>query len=338
MSESAINIQRINNKANSSVVREYDYEITFVIVSWNVVDMLTKCIESIITNRDGLSTQIIVVDNASTDKTVSKIRSLFPSIELVDNSKNHGFAKANNQGFKIARGRFIFILNPDAVLLPEALRILYDTLVKFDDIGVVGPKIFYPDLMVQNTCARRFPTLTSAFLCNALKLHRIPLTKCLIEQKVRYPYDYDKEQAVEAISGAAMLVREEVIDELAGFGESYLHGGEDYDLCRRVWEFGKRVYYNPKAQVIHKRWQSGRQASLRVYVNNVLSQQEYFRMNYGKVYAVCFRLIVSLIEVPVSIVIAVVKYTIRKNSLSELRKRLQIAVAVLPWKPVRIDN
>ncbi len=310
-------------------------DVTVVIVSWNVAEFLVDCIESIASSSLGLPPEVIVVDNASSDDTLQVIRQRFPWVRLIANRENVGFARANNQGFALARGRFVLILNPDTVLSKRALSTMVRVLKERPEVGMVGPRLVLPDGKIQPTCARRFTTLGQALFCEAMRLHKLPMVGPWFFSRYYSPYSYRLTQEVEAISGAAMLVRRDVLGTLGGFAESFAHCGEDVDLCFRLREAGHSIVYAADCVVYHLAEKSSQQAPVRAAVDSALSVQEYFRRRCGSGAAVAYRVIVQSVQIPVTLVVGVAKFLLGRESSREFRDRLALSKAIWLWRPIR---
>ncbi len=251
-------------------------DVSFIIVSWNVRDLLRQCLRSVrqqnteyrIQTEDRgakkvqadvgeLSSEIWVVDNASADGTLAMLRDEFPDVRVIANSENAGFSRGNNQALAQAQGRYLFLLNPDTELCPGALCALVDYMDAHPDVGVVGPRLFYGDRSPQSS-RRRFPTLATAF-CESTKLQQwFPRNRLLTHYYMLDTPD-DAEQAVDWLNGSALLVRREVYEQLGGFDEAFFMYSEELDWCYRIKRAGWRIVYLPAAQVIHYEAQSSEQ-------------------------------------------------------------------------------
>ena len=142
-------------------------DLSVCIVSWNVWDELRACLESLYPGENRASFEVIVVDNSSTDATVSQLPQRFPQVKLLANDSNRGFAAASNQAISAGRGRYYFLLNPDTVVPPGGLDELVSFAAAHPQAGVIGPKLLYPDGRLQYSC-RRFPTPVAAIFRHTL--------------------------------------------------------------------------------------------------------------------------------------------------------------------------
>lgn len=310
----------------SSSCSDAGIDVSVVIVSWNVRELLRGCIESVL-SAWGPSVEVIVIDNASADRSAEMVGAGFPQVDLVASATNLGFSRANNIGLARARGTYVFFLNPDTLLRRDTLERLVGSLESDRQFDMVGPCLVSPDGAVQPQC--RVPTMRLT-LFHALYLHRVPFVKQLIDR--RSDADSSDARDVEAISGAAMLARRQVINELRGFDDSFLYTCEDIDLCVRLRSRGSRILYLPKAEVIHFVGQSSAQASVRAGTMSVLSTGQYFERSRGQFGALTFRLIVQVLQMPLLIAVGLAKAMLRKGQPNELRDRLRFATAVWRWR------
>jgi N-acetylglucosaminyl-diphospho-decaprenol L-rhamnosyltransferase len=228
--------------------------------------------------RQDLAVEVLVVDNGSTDGSVEMVRQRFPADELIANASNRGYAAANNQGVERARGRYLFLLNSDAEVEVAALR----TLVAYADdhpkAGVIGPKLLNPDGTLQPS-GGRFPTPAST-VASLLGLNRLT-------GRPRYGTgrDYSVPAEVDEVSGAAMLIRREVIEQVGGLDEGFAWGYEDVDYCLRARRAGWRVHYVPDARVMHHWGGTQRLAPAPITLKAIAGRRRYFEKHYGRLTA-----------------------------------------------------
>jgi GT2 family glycosyltransferase len=312
-----------------------DVTLSIVIVSWNVAGLLEQCIESIIKHSTGIPLEIIVVDNASDDRTREMLREQFPAVKVIANEKNEGFARANNQALKRIAGRFVLILNPDTILVDRSLDRMIQFMDSHPEVGMAGPCVAYPNGEIQKTCARLIPNLAGVLFHDIFHLWKLPFVGKRFAQRVYYPYDYSITQEVDAISGAAMMVRREIVETVGGFGESFIHYGEDLDWCFRIKRAGWQIHYVSDASVVHFSSQSSRQVPVRTAVNGVLSMQEYFSRCFGPAHGGLYRFLACAIEVPLMVMMGCTKVLLRRESGREFRQRLVVAKAVWLWRELK---
>lgn len=216
-------------------------DLSVVIVSWNVRDLLNKCLKTLFQHNTGNNYEVFVVDNASKDKSAEMVASEFPNVKLIASSENLGFAKGNNVAIKQASGRYILLLNPDT----EFVEPMFDKMLAFfkehPDADIVGCKLLNPDKTLQPS-VRSFPTLYSS-LVQLLKLHHIFPQQKILKKYLRLDMDYAKTQVVDQVMGAFLMYKK----ELGLLDEHYFLWLEEVDLCKRA----KKVYYTPLTSIIH---------------------------------------------------------------------------------------
>ena len=196
--------------------------------------------------------------------------SRFPQVQLIENSSNVGFARANNLGAARAKGGYLLFLNPDALVFGKAIEQAVCHLDRLDDAGVVGCKLLNADLSVQTSAILRFPTiLNQVFAVEFLRL-RFPRLG-LWGTAPLFSYT-EQPQEVEAISGACMFVKRKAFEAAGGFDTHYFMYSEDVDLCRTIWKQGYKVYYTGDAEVVHHGGKSTVHSKIRNF--NILMMKE----------------------------------------------------------------
>jgi N-acetylglucosaminyl-diphospho-decaprenol L-rhamnosyltransferase len=215
-------------------------ELSIIITNYDGKDFLKACLSSIKENLHSSDVETIVIDNFSSDGSPEFVRENFPGVKLIRNHQNLGYAKANNQGIKEARGEFILLLNPDTVILPQAMDILRDEM-RFDPtVGAVGPALLSGEDRFQVSFGRKI----SFF-------HEL-LQKSLLNQYFRRKLKKMREKReVGWLSGACILTRRSVLEEAGLFDEDFFLFFEDIDLCRRIKENGWKLIFIPQAKIIH---------------------------------------------------------------------------------------
>lgn len=261
-------------------------DVSVVIVSWNVCELLRACLQAIVRGRKMLDLEIIVVDSGSTDASAAMVRQAFPWVKLVTCDENVGFPKGNNLGITRASGRHILLLNPDTEVQAGALSTMADYLEKHPDVGVVGPQLLNPDGSVQSS-RRRFPTLATAFLESTWLQDIAP--KAVLHRYYALDLPDGEPAEVDWLTGACLMVRRQVVDEVGGLDEAYFMYSEELDWCRRIKAAGWRVVYVPAAQVLHHVGKSSEQAVTARHVNFQRAKLRYFRKYHGRPAAAALR-------------------------------------------------
>jgi N-acetylglucosaminyl-diphospho-decaprenol L-rhamnosyltransferase len=262
-------------------------DLSVVIVNWNVRDLLQRCVESVLSSKRSITTEIIVVDNASVDGSVEMLRAEFPQTVLIANPENRGFPAANNQGIAAAQGRYVLLLNPDTEVLADALDALVQYMDAHPDVGLVGPQLLHPDGQVQSS-RRRYPTLATLFFESTWLESLAP--RALLRRYYVLDQPDNAVLDVDWITGAAMLARREVIQQVGGMDERFFMYSEELDWCRRIKAAGWRVVYHPEARVIHYEGKSSEQAMPARHVNFQRSKIRYARKYHGPRLAAALRL------------------------------------------------
>lgn len=227
-------------------------DISVIVVSYNTCNILERCLHAAIDALHGFAYELVVVDNASNDGSQAMVKEKFPGCHLITNLMNQGFARACNQGIQCSQGSIILLLNSDAFLNPDAIQKMIPAIQSLPMAGILGPALVYPDGRVQRDHGP-LPTLFTE-VCSLLGLDkpslRIPLNKQVKQTGV--------------VSGACMLVKRVLLDQIGLFDESYFFFSEEIDLCRRANQGGWVVYYLPAAEVIHMEGASSGRSAYRI--------------------------------------------------------------------------
>ena len=238
-----------------------ELDLSIIIVNYNVKEFLQNLIHSIHKAAQNLQYEIIIIDNASSDGSVEFISEKFPGIQLIANSQNLGFGRANNQGLKIAKGKYFLLINPDSIVSEDTFIKMISFFESHPSVGLAGCKILNPDGTLQLACRRSFPGPWTSF-CKVTGLSSLfPHSSLFARYNLTYK-DENKSYEVDAISGSFMMVKREVYEKIGGFDEDFFMYGEDLDLCYRIQKAGYKVFYMHETQVIHYKGESTRRSSL----------------------------------------------------------------------------
>jgi GT2 family glycosyltransferase len=224
-------------------------DVSVIVVSWNTRDYLRECLDSIRRVSTALMVEVVVVDNGSGDGSPSMVAEVFPEITLIRNTQNRGFAAANNQGISVAKGRYVLLLNSDAVLLPGALETVVIVADENPQAGMVGCRVLNGDLSLQVSCMR-FPDFRG-LMTAALFLPRLfPRNRWLGYEDLTW-WDHATEREVEVLKGCFILVRMAAIRDVGGFDENFWLYAEETDWCYRIKQAGWQVRFTNRAKIIH---------------------------------------------------------------------------------------
>jgi len=246
--------------------------VSVVIVNWNTKDLLKGCLDSIPDGAGGLHFEIVVVDNASDDGSAEFVEKNYAKVSLIKNVVNRGFAYACNQGADIARGKYIFLLNPDTILEKDTIRKMVEFLDSTEWVGVVGPQLIGRDGKIQNS-VRRFPRLWDMLIRDTILKRILFFGK---KGRITRTLSKDLPSSVDQVSGAAMLLRRDIWRDINGMDQRFFMFYEEVDLCKRLVDFGFKILYLPTARIIHLGGGSRRQDRSAVQLYSVRSMFQYF--------------------------------------------------------------
>jgi len=236
-------------------------DLSIIIVNYNVRPFLENAIISVKKAVEGISAEVIVVDNASDDGSVEMVRQKFPKLDLVAEQHNLGFAAANNVALRRCRGKYILLLNPDTVVQEDTFRVMIRFLDDHPEVGLAGCKILNPDGTLQLACRRSFPTPWIAFTKITGLSNLFPRSRVFGKYNLAY-LDPDQSYEVDAVSGSFMFLRRKILDEVGFLDEQFFMYGEDLDLCFRIKKAGWKIYYVHETQIIHYKGESVRRSDL----------------------------------------------------------------------------
>lgn len=224
-------------------------DLSIIIVSWNVKDLLRKCLESIYRETKNLKFEVFVVDNHSKDNTAEMVKQEFPKVNLIANQENVGFASACNQAIQEAKGDFVLLLNPDTEIIENALEKMVSFMKNHPKAGIAGCQVLNPDKTIQLS-VRNFPTFSAMSLL-MLKLHHLFQNLTALRKYLAKDFDSTKTQEVDQVMGAFFLIKYEVLKKIGLLDKNFYIWFEEVDYCKRVKNQGWKIYYTPEAKIIH---------------------------------------------------------------------------------------
>ncbi len=254
-------------------------DLSVIILNWNACEWLERSVGSALAQDTGpYAFEVVFVDNASTDGSVEFVRSRFPGARVMAMDRNLGFAGGNNGAIRESEGRYVLLLNPDTETHPGAFRALLDFMDAHPQCGIAGPKLLNPDGSLQYSC-RHFPTLEAGLFRNT------PLGKLFPGNRATKDYlmkdvPHDRAMPVDWVSGAAMLIRREVLDQVGLLDEGYFMYVEDVDLCYRARHAGWEVWYEPAGVITHAIGKSSDKRPLPMIAAFHRSMFRFFRKHY----------------------------------------------------------
>lgn len=236
-------------------------KLSVLIVNYNVRAFLENTLATVAKAVAGIESEIIVIDNASSDGSVEMLRGKFPSVKVIANEKNVGFAAANNIGMRIATGEYFLLLNPDTIVQEDTVGVMLDFFKDHPEAGLAGCKILNPDGSLQLACRRSFPTPWVAFTKIFGLSSLFPRSPLFGRYNLTY-LDPDRMHEVDAVSGSFMFLRRGAFEQVGGLDEQFFLYGEDLDWCYRVKKSGWKIFYVPATQIIHYKGQSIRRSEI----------------------------------------------------------------------------
>jgi GT2 family glycosyltransferase len=227
-----------------------------------------------------------VVDNNSGDDSVAMVEENFPKVKLIKNEKNCGFAKANNMAMSRIRSNYILLLNPDTVICDNAIEKTVHFMDGNPEVGITGCRVLNKDGTLQLACRRSIPTPSIAFLRLTGLSRLFPNSKTMARYNLTY-LDIDKPHEVDAVSGAFLMIRGEVVDKIGMLDERFFMYGEELDWCFRTKKDKWKVMYYPEAEIIHYKGEcsksNSRKAAFEFYRSMYLFHRKHFADNYNPI-------------------------------------------------------
>ena len=272
-----------------SIKRIPDLDLSIVIVNYNVEYFLEQCLNSVIKASQQLKTEIIVVDNNSSDGSIEMLKHKFQGVHLIENKDNVGFSRANNQGIKLSQGKYVLLLNPDTVIEEQTLTKMVSRMDKDDTIGGLGVRMVDGKGNFLPESKRGLPTPIVAFY----KIFGLSSLFKKSKKFGRYHLSYlneFEENEIEILSGAFMCMRKKVLDEIGLLDEYFFMYGEDIDLSYRIIKAGYKNLYFPDTTIIHYKGESTKKSSVNYvfvfYRAMIIFAKKHFRGNNAFLFSV----------------------------------------------------
>ncbi|MEO8512391.1 MAG: glycosyltransferase family 2 protein [Ignavibacteria bacterium] len=255
-------------------------DISVIIVTWNSEEELTACVNSVITASKGLDAELIIIDNNSSDNSFNIAGKInYQKLHTLRNPENLGYTKAVNQGIRLAKGKYVLLLNPDTIVDEKSVKVMYDFLEKGMGYGACAPLMKNPDGTTQYS-VRNFPTYWHMFTEFSLLAYIFPKTKLFGGWKAKY-MDYSKEQDIEQPMAAAFLIRRSLLADIGNMDERFSMFFNDVDLCKKIYDSGFKIRLTPSSIVTHEHGSSikkDRARMIRVWNEDC---GKYFEKHFG---------------------------------------------------------
>ena len=294
---------------------------------------MVQSLRSLFAYNPTLTLDVCVVDNHSSDDSTMFIQREFSQVNLIENNENVGFARANNQGIRQARGQYVLLINPDTLWTDDSLQQMVDYMNNHPNIGVLGPKLLNADAQsIQYWGARRLPRPLDTFF-EYSKLSSVFPRSRLFGRLLMGDWDHMDSREVQCLSGACLLIRRETLKEVGLFDEGYPLYAEDTDWCHRVHLTDWKMYYFAEARLIHIGQQSSLQNRGAATINAVRGVYRYHRKFHGVGAALVLWLLVwitSIAKIFGWTAVFLAKAGYRKLALKQIRSYWRICCLPLP--------
>ncbi|MBP6964327.1 MAG: glycosyltransferase family 2 protein [Armatimonadetes bacterium] len=270
--------------------------LSFIIVNWNTREYLRRCLLSVRANPPAVDHEIIVIDNASPDRSADLVREEFPEVRLIANPENRGYAQGNNQGFEEADGEYMLLLNPDVEVSPGSVDALLACAKSHPDAAAVGCRLVGRDGCVQRSL-RSFPEPWGVF-CEYTKLSKLfPRSRWLAGYRMSW-FDYDREIEVDQPMGSCLLIRRGAIEDIGMFANEFPVFFNEVDWLYRAREKGWKSYFTPAAEMVHVGGASTRQRKPAMVRESHRSMKLFYSRHYrGRIVAPAYWFVVAAISI-----------------------------------------
>jgi GT2 family glycosyltransferase len=253
--------------------------VSVVIVVWNAKKYVIECLGSLREQCSKMCSEVIVVDNASTDGTPELIAEMFPEFKLIRNPDNFGFAKANNIGIAQSSGDYLCLVNSDVKFIDDCISPMVRYLEEHPGVGMLGPKMLAATREVRRS-TMRFPTVWNNF-CRAIGLDSLFKKSRSFGGLMMSDFDHQTTAPVEVLNGWFLLLRSSAVERVGLLDPQFFMYGEDVDWCYRFRKAGEQVVFFAEAGAIHYGGASSANAPLRFYLELYRATWQYWRKHHG---------------------------------------------------------
>jgi GT2 family glycosyltransferase len=248
--------------------------LSFIVVNRNTADLLVRCLDYIFQSSLELHPEVVVVDNGSSDDSVSRVKQRYPKVIVIEAGRNLGFAAANNLAVQQGKGDFVLLVNTDALLQKGCAQSLLKIMETDPRVGMVGPQLLNQDGSLQ-TSYEAAPTLATEMLNRSLLKRLFPARFPGKGRKLSEP------EQVETLIGAVMMIRRQALEQLGGFDEDYFFFLEETDLAVRMRQAGWKVIHDPRAGAVHLQGATANAYPASARIEFYRSRYHFFRKHYG---------------------------------------------------------
>ena len=253
-------------------------DLSVVIVNYQTFELTKNTINSILEYSYPFSVEVIVVDNASADDSLSKLRQYFnDKVKFIASKTNDGFAAGNNQALRIVDSKYVLLLNSDTIVWKNTLKDIYDYMEKNSDVGACGCQVLLEDNTLDKACKRSFPNVKNSFF----RLFHIP-TNSKDDNYNLDDLDDDGIYEIDCLTGAFIFARKNVLDDVGFLDETFFMYGEDIDLCYRIKKAGWKIVYYGKDKITHFKGASSKKQRPKLIYEFYRAMYIYYKKHHSQ--------------------------------------------------------
>lgn len=252
-------------------------DLSIVILNYQTFELTKNTINSIFEYEYPFSYEVLLVDNASGDDSLSRLKDYFKdNVIFIESRENNGFAAGNNQALKIAKGKYQLLLNSDTIVWENTLESIYYYMEKHTDVGATGCRVLLENGDLDKACKRSFPNVKNSFF----RLFHIP-TKSKDDNYNLDSLPDDGVYEIDCLTGAFMFIRKEALDEVGFLDETFFMYGEDIDLCFRIKQAGWKIVYYGKSKITHLKGASSKKQKSKLIYEFYRAMYVYYKKHHA---------------------------------------------------------
>ena len=253
-------------------------DLSVVIVNYQTYELTKNAINSIFDYEYPFSLEVIVVDNASSDDSLLKLKDYFKDkVKFIASPENNGFAAGNNQALKIANGKYVLLLNSDTIVWENTLENIYSFMEQHTDVGATGCRVLLENGELDKACKRTFPNVKNSFF----RLFHIPTSSEDDNYNLNNLPD-DEIYEIDCLTGAFMFIRKKALDEVGFLDDTFFMYGEDIDLCFRIKQAGWKIVYYGKSKITHFKGSSSKKQKSKLIYEFYRAMYIYYNKHHAK--------------------------------------------------------
>lgn len=253
-------------------------DLSVVIVNYQTFELTKNTINSIFEYSYPFSLEVIVVDNASSDDSLSKLKDYFKDkVKFIASAENNGFAAGNNQALNVSQGKYVLLLNSDTIVWEDTLESIYNYMEKHTDVGACGCRVLLENGELDKACKRSFPNVKNSFF----RLFHIPTSSEDDDYNLDNLPDGEIYE-IDCLTGAFMFIRKSALDEVGFLDETFFMYGEDIDLCYRIKQAGWKIVYYGKSKITHLKGASSKKQKSKLIYEFYRAMYIYYNKHHAK--------------------------------------------------------